>query len=64
MVRLKDSVKLLEGRDEGKGSQTKAINIVVVSRIAPRKNELFVDKYDTKAAFEFFGDCASILHRS
>ncbi|KAF9520085.1 hypothetical protein BS47DRAFT_1336383, partial [Hydnum rufescens UP504] len=64
MWRLKDSVRPLEKRDEGKGSQMKVTNIVAVSRgaarhcqVAPRKNELFADKYNTKAAFELFGDC-------
>ncbi|KAF9504350.1 hypothetical protein BS47DRAFT_1355338 [Hydnum rufescens UP504] len=61
MPRLKDSARPLEKRDEGKRSQMKVINIVVVPT---RKNELFADKYDTKSTFEPFGDCASVRHRS
>jgi hypothetical protein len=74
MSQLKDSVRPLEKRDEGKGSQMKVINMVVSPRgaarrcqVASRQNELFADEYDAKPAFELFGDCAGVRtfsHRS
>ncbi|KAF9506153.1 hypothetical protein BS47DRAFT_1353207, partial [Hydnum rufescens UP504] len=65
-----DSVRPLEKRGEGKGSQKNVINMAAPRgaarrwQVAPRQNQLFADKYDSKSTFEFFGDCASVLHRS
>ncbi|KAF9506142.1 hypothetical protein BS47DRAFT_1353159 [Hydnum rufescens UP504] len=72
MPRLKDSVRLLEKREEGEGSKMNVINMAAPRgaarpcQVAPsaRQNELFADKYDTKSTFELFRDCASVLHRS
>ncbi|KAF9508470.1 hypothetical protein BS47DRAFT_1350337 [Hydnum rufescens UP504] len=70
MPRLKDSVRPLEKCNEGKRSQMNVINMAAPRgaarrwQVAPRQNELFADKYDTKSTFQFFGDCASVLHGS
>ncbi|KAF9506146.1 hypothetical protein BS47DRAFT_1353180 [Hydnum rufescens UP504] len=69
MPRLKDSVRPLE-RSATKEREMNVINMAAPRgaarrcQVAPRQNELFADKYDTKSTFEFFGDCASVLHRS